>query len=56
MTHPDDPAKPGDEAPPDTPQTAQGLCPRCGGSGQVDGASCPECDGTGTVRVNVGDA
>ena len=56
MTYPDDLAKPGDEAPPDTPQTAQGLCPRCGGSGQVDGARCPECDGTGTVRVNVGDA
>jgi len=45
-----------DEAPPGTPQTADGICPRCGGSGQVGGSPCPGCDGTGTVTVNVGDA
>ena len=46
----------GDEAPPGTPQTADGICPRCGGSGQDGNGPCPDCDGTGTVTVIVGDA
>ncbi|WP_183024801.1 hypothetical protein [Variovorax sp. UMC13] len=45
-----------DEAPPCTPQTAEGVCPRCGGSGRIEGAECPECGGDGKVNVNVGDA
>jgi DnaJ-class molecular chaperone len=56
MTEPGEPSKPGDEVPADSPQTAEGICPRCGGSGRVEERRCPECDGTGTVRVNVGDA
>lgn len=58
-TPPTVPARKGhadDEAPPGTPQTADGICPRCGGSGQAGGSPCPGCDGTGTVTVNVGDA
>ena len=47
---------PGDEVPAGTPQTGEDVCPRCGGSGKVDGATCPECQGSGTVIVNVGDA
>ena len=50
------PPHPGDEVPPGTPQTAEGLCPRCGGSGRSAQGPCPDCDGTGTVTVNVGDA
>ncbi len=47
---------PADEAPPGTPQTAEGTCPRCGGAGTLDGRPCPGCNGSGTVNVNVGDA
>lgn len=45
---------PGDEAPPGTPGTGQDVCPRCGGSGQIDGQTCPECDGTGRIVEAVG--
>jgi hypothetical protein len=47
---------PGDEVPAGTPQSAENVCPDCGGSGRRDGASCETCDGTGRVIVNVGDA
>lgn len=46
----------GDEARPGAPQTAEGLCPRCGGSAAAEGAACAECGGTGRVTVTVGDA
>lgn len=49
-------AKPGDEVPPGTPQSAEGLCPRCDGSGRLDDAPCPDCNGTGQVTVLIGDA
>lgn len=45
---------PGDEAAPGTPGTGEDVCPRCGGSGQVDGGDCPECGGTGVVIEGVG--
>lgn len=48
------PSKPGDDAPPGTPGTGENLCPRCGGSGAVDGHSCPDCAGTGVVNSGVG--
>ncbi|MGX6447526.1 hypothetical protein ACVU7I_05580 [Patulibacter sp. S7RM1-6] len=53
---PIDPAgtAPGDEAPPGTPGTGEDVCPRCGGSGRVDGGDCPECAGTGKVVRGVG--
>jgi hypothetical protein len=47
---------PGDEAPPGTPGTGEDICPRCGGSGRIDGARCPECEGTGKVNVGIGGA
>ncbi|RCW73981.1 hypothetical protein DES41_102298 [Pseudorhodoferax soli] len=49
-------ARPGDETPAGTPQSAEGICPRCGGSGRVADAECPNCAGSGTVTVIVGDA
>lgn len=50
--------KPGDEVSPDTPQSGDDVCERCGGTGRMDEATCPECagTGTGTVTVSVGDA
>jgi hypothetical protein len=47
---------PGDEVPAGTPQTAESVCPDCGGSGRRKNVSCETCDGTGRVVVNVGDA
>jgi DnaJ-class molecular chaperone len=46
--------KPGDEASPGTPGSGEALCPRCSGSGQVEGGDCPVCDGTGVVNAGVG--
>jgi DnaJ-class molecular chaperone len=37
----------GDEVPPGTPQSADGLCPRCGGSGKVANVDCTVCGGSG---------
>ena len=45
---------PGDEAPPGTPETGEDVCPRCVGSGVVDGEDCPGCGGTGRVIEGVG--
>lgn len=45
---------PGDEAPPGTPGSGEDICPRCGGSGRVDGAECAECAGSGRVIRGVG--
>ena len=50
------PMSPGDEAPAGTPGTGPDVCPRCGGSGRIDGGPCPECDGTGQVNVGIGGA
>ena len=50
------PMRPGDEAPEGTPGTGLDVCPRCGGSGRVDGRECPECEGTGQVNVGIGGA
>jgi DnaJ-class molecular chaperone len=48
--------KPGDEARPGSPQTAENACPDCGGSGRRDGKACRTCDGTGRITSIVGDA
>ena len=45
---------PGDEAPADTDETAPNVCPRCGGSGELDGGDCQTCAGTGEVQEAVG--
>jgi DnaJ-class molecular chaperone len=47
---------PGDEAAPGTPQTGEGVCPECGGTGRVQSGECPNCGGTGRVVQIVGDA
>lgn len=52
----DDIKKPGDEAEPGAPQSAENLCPSCSGSGRRGEAECPDCRGTGTITALVGDA
>ncbi len=45
---------PGDEAPPGTPDTGENLCPKCGGTGRIDGEPCRNCGGTGRVIEGIG--
>ena len=47
---------PGDEAPPGTPGAGENICPACGGTGQLKGATCETCAGTGVVVEEVGGA
>jgi rubrerythrin len=52
---PDEPLKPGDEAPPEEPSAALNTCEHCGGTGKHEnGEVCPVCRGTGEVREAVG--
>jgi len=52
---PEDPnVAPADEAPPGSDDTAEDICPTCGGSGKRDGDECPDCRGTGRVTEAVG--
>lgn len=51
-----DATAPGDQAPPGTPGTGENNCPRCGGSGRLDGGSCPNCGGSGRIVEGVGGA
>jgi DnaJ-class molecular chaperone len=44
-----EPTNPADEAAPGTPGTGENVCPRCNGSGRLDGDECPDCGGTGKV-------
>lgn len=48
------PTNPGDDAAPGTPGTGEDLCPRCGGSGELDGGECPNCGGSGKVIEGIG--
>lgn len=52
----DTPLNPGDVAPPGTPGTGEDICPRCSGTGKVDGGSCETCGGTGKVIAGIGGA
>ncbi|WP_198353612.1 hypothetical protein [Sphingomonas sp. MA1305] len=52
MTDPD--MAPGDQAAPGTPGTGENVCPRCNGSGRLDGGPCPNCDGSGVVIEGIG--
>jgi len=52
MEHPE--MAPGDEAPPDRENAAPNVCPRCGGSGKLEGAECELCAGSGEVQEAVG--
>lgn len=47
---------PGDEAPAGSPQTGENTCPKCQGTGLVQGKACPDCAGTGLVTEIIGDA
>ena len=46
----------GDEVEPGSSQSGDNVCPRCGGSGRIEGEPCPACDGSGKVTTLVGDA
>lgn len=48
--------RPGDEAPPGTPGSAESTCRQCDGSGTLNGKPCPVCEGTGYVNVEIGGA
>jgi hypothetical protein len=45
---------PGDELPPEQPPAGANTCPRCEGSGRIDGGTCPVCGGSGRVEEAVG--
>jgi DnaJ-class molecular chaperone len=45
---------PGDEVPQGADAAGEDVCPRCVGSGVVDGEDCPACGGTGRVTEGVG--
>lgn len=47
---------PGDQARAGTPGTGENICPRCRGSGRVDGAACESCGGSGRVIEGIGGA
>jgi DnaJ-class molecular chaperone len=49
------------EEPPASPgadgaQTGENVCPRCAGTGTVDGDACDACGGRGLIDEPVGDA
>lgn len=52
----DETLEPGDVAAPGTPGTGENICPKCSGSGQIDGDACPNCGGTGKVIEGIGGA
>jgi len=47
---------PGDQAPPGSPNAGENLCPKCRGTGKLNGQACEYCDGTGKVIEGVGGA
>ena len=49
-----EPLKPGDEARSGTPGTGEDVCPKCNGSGQLEGLACENCRGTGKVTRGIG--
>ncbi|PSC04020.1 hypothetical protein SLNSH_15530 [Alsobacter soli] len=45
---------PGDQAPPGTPGTGENVCPKCHGTGRLNGAACENCGGSGKVIEEIG--
>lgn len=45
---------PGDDAPPGTPGTGEDICPKCHGTGTLNGADCQNCGGTGKIVEGIG--
>jgi hypothetical protein len=39
-----------------SPLSAENICRRCAGKGEVDGGPCPDCGGSGVVMTPVGGA
>ena len=56
MVDPTNESNPGDEAEPGTPGAGENVCPRCEGSGSIDGRTCPDCGGSGKVIEGIGGA
>ena len=55
MTHPKSARlRPGDQASPGTVGTGENICPKCRGTGKIDGKPCPHCGGTGKVTEGIG--
>lgn len=48
--------RPGDEAPPGVPGSAETTCRNCNGTGVVNGQPCRACEGTGYVNMEIGGA
>lgn len=48
--------RPGDEVPPGTPGSGEDVCPRCSGSGRIEGQPCENCSGTGKITRAIGGA
>jgi DnaJ-class molecular chaperone len=44
----------GDQAPPQDAAAGEDLCPKCHGSGEIDGEECRECGGTGKIIAGIG--
>ncbi len=57
MEHPDpnNPA-PGDETRPAPAGVGEDFCPKCEGSGKVDGETCAYCSGHGIILVGIAGA
>jgi hypothetical protein len=53
---PPQPLNPGDEAARGTPGTGEDICPKCHGSGHIDGSRCLNCGGTGKIVKAIGGA
>jgi hypothetical protein len=52
-----DSINPGDETPPGSEQSGEGLCPTCSGTGMLNSdAQCPDCGGAGRIMQIIGDA
>jgi hypothetical protein len=45
---------PGDDAPPGTPGTGEDICPKCKGTGKLNGKDCENCGGTGKIVEGIG--
>lgn len=52
---PDNPA-PGDVGPPGPAGIGENICPRCNGTGEVNGAECDYCNGHGKVLEGIAGA
>lgn len=45
---------PGDDAAPGTTGTGEDICPKCKGTGKLNGTDCENCGGTGKIVEGIG--